>query len=112
MAKTLIKELISVLRSLGHNPTDNEVQDMINQVDVEGTGQIDFTEFAKFLVKLANNQGDEEEETMQLFRRSELLSSYQILSSIFNNLTFNVIFNIITLHYYITLLYTWNNEHE
>ena len=64
-----MKELISVLRSLGQNPTDNQVQDMINQVDVEGTGRIEFPEFAKFLVKLNNNQGDEEEETMQLFRR-------------------------------------------
>ena len=74
--KLIIKELISVLRSLGHNPTDNEVQDMINQVDVEGTGQIDFNELAKFLVKLNNNQGDAEEETMQLFRRLELLSDH------------------------------------
>ena len=65
-----------MLRSLGHNPTDNEVQDMINQVDVEGTGQIDFNELAKFLVKLNNNQGDAEEETMQLFRRLELLSDH------------------------------------
>ena len=64
-----MKELISVLRSLGQNPTDNQVQDMINQVDVEGTGRIEFSEFAKFLVILNNNQRDEEEETMQLFRR-------------------------------------------
>ena len=63
-----------MLRSLGHNPTDNQVQVMINQVDVEGTGQIDFPEFAKFLLKLNNSQGDEEEETMQLFRRLDLLS--------------------------------------
>ena len=62
-----------MLRSLGQNPTDNEVQDMINQVDVEGTGQIDFNEFAKFLVKLNNNQGDLEEETMQMFRRLEII---------------------------------------
>ena len=66
-----------MLRSLGHNPTDNQVQDMINQVDVEGTGLIDFSEFAKFLEKLNNNQADEEEETMQLFRRYlELVSDH------------------------------------
>ena len=74
-----MKELISVLRSLGHNPTDNEVQDMINQVDVEGTGQLDFTEFAKFLLKLDKNKGDAEEETMQLFRRLDISCLQQYL---------------------------------
>ena len=30
------KELSTVMRSLGQNPTDAEVQDMINEVDVDG----------------------------------------------------------------------------
>jgi len=34
-----------VMRSLGQNPTDAEVQDMINEVDVDGSGAIEFPEF-------------------------------------------------------------------
>ena len=41
----LFKELSTVMRSLGQNPTDAEVQDMINEVDVDGSGAIEFPEF-------------------------------------------------------------------
>ena len=40
-----LQELSTVMRSLGQNPTDAEVQDMINEVDVDGSGAIEFPEF-------------------------------------------------------------------
>ena len=41
----VLQELSTVMRSLGQNPTDAEVQDMINEVDVDGSGAIEFPEF-------------------------------------------------------------------
>ena len=42
---TPYKELSTVMRSLGQNPTDAEVQDIINEVDVDGSGSMEFPEF-------------------------------------------------------------------
>ena len=39
------------MRSLGQNPTDSEVQDMINEVDVDGSGSMEFPEFCLMMVK-------------------------------------------------------------
>lgn len=36
------KELGTVMRSLGQNPTESELQDMINEVDADSNGTIDF----------------------------------------------------------------------
>ena len=41
----LLSELGSVMKALGENPTQDELQDMINTFDDDGTGLIEFTEF-------------------------------------------------------------------
>lgn len=38
-------ELGTVMKNLGQNPTDAELQDMMNEVDGDGNGAIDFREF-------------------------------------------------------------------
>ena len=39
------KELGTVMRSLGQNPTEAELQDMINEVDADGNGILSFVAF-------------------------------------------------------------------
>lgn len=39
------KDLRIVLQSLGQNPTESEIQVMINEMDADGNGVIDFPEF-------------------------------------------------------------------
>ena len=40
-----------MMRSLGQNPTEAELQDMINEVDADGNGTIDFPEFLSLMAK-------------------------------------------------------------
>lgn len=40
--KITTKELGVVMRSLGQNPSESELADMINEVDVSNSGTIDF----------------------------------------------------------------------
>nr|XP_010939940.1 calmodulin isoform X1 [Elaeis guineensis] len=43
------KELDTVMRSLGQNPTEAELVDMINEVDADQNGAIDFHEFLNLM---------------------------------------------------------------
>jgi len=61
------KELSTVMRSLGQNPTDAEVQDMINEVDVDGSGAIEFPEFCVMMVKKMQ-ETDTENEIREAYR--------------------------------------------
>ncbi|KAL0581448.1 translation elongation factor EF1B gamma [Marasmius crinis-equi] len=55
------------MRSLGQNPSEVELQDMINEVDVDGNGTIDFHEFLAMMAKKVH-AGDSEEEIKQAFK--------------------------------------------
>jgi calmodulin len=49
------------MRSLGQNPTEAELQDLINEVDADGYGTIDFTEFITMMARKMKDTESEEE---------------------------------------------------
>ena len=49
-----IKELGAVMQSLGQSPTEEELREMIEEVDANGNGTIEFSEF---LTKMAGKMG-------------------------------------------------------
>ena len=61
------KELGTVMRSLGQNPTEAELQDMINEVDADGNGTIDFPEFLTMMARKMKDT-DSEEEIKEAFK--------------------------------------------
>lgn len=61
------KELGTVMRSLKQNPTEAELQDMINEVDADGSGTIDFNEFLNLMARKMKDN-DTEEELKEAFR--------------------------------------------
>ena len=54
-------------RSLGQNPTEAELQDMINEVDADGNGTIDFPEFLTMMARKMKDT-DSEEEIVEAFK--------------------------------------------
>ena len=61
------EELGDVMRSLGQNPTEEDLQKMIDDVDQDGDGTIDFPEFLTMLVR-SMTETDSHEEVMEAFR--------------------------------------------
>ncbi|XP_073317374.1 calmodulin-2 isoform X1 [Primulina huaijiensis] len=61
------KELGTVMRSLGQNPTEAELQDMINEVDADQNGTIDFPEFLNLMARKMKD-ADSEEELKEAFK--------------------------------------------
>ena len=55
------------MRSLGQNPTEAELQDMINEVDADGNGTIDFPEFLTMMARKMKDS-DSEEEIKEAFK--------------------------------------------
>ena len=51
-------ELKEAMKSLGQNPTDEEVFGLLAQVDTDGSGNIDFQEFLQVIEKQRDSQGD------------------------------------------------------
>lgn len=61
------KLLGTAMRSLGQNPTESEIADMINEVDTEATGKIPFDTFVMLIAREMKNT-DRIEEIIEAFR--------------------------------------------
>ncbi|KAK7344066.1 hypothetical protein VNO77_13308 [Canavalia gladiata] len=62
-----VEELATVIRSLDQNPTEEELQDMISEVDADGNGTIEFDEFLSLMAKKVKDT-DAEEELKEAFK--------------------------------------------
>ncbi|KAL0627892.1 Calmodulin-like protein 3 [Plecturocebus cupreus] len=61
------RELGTVMRSLGQNPTEAELQDMMREIDQDGNGTVDFPEFLGMMARKMRDT-DSEEEIREAFR--------------------------------------------
>ena len=63
------KELGTVMKSLGGNPTEEELTEMIREVDADGNGTVDFPEFLSMMARTVEDDEThkEVEEAFNLF---------------------------------------------
>lgn len=54
------KELLYVMRSIGQNPTEDEVLELIMESDLNGDGTIDFDEFINMMKRKSSEQDQTE----------------------------------------------------
>merc|ERR1711862_280668 len=55
------KELGKILRYIGQNPTEAEVQEMVEDADKDGTGTLDIIEFLQMMREKVKEQNKEDE---------------------------------------------------
>lgn len=60
-------ELGVVMRSLGQRPSENELRNMVNEVDINGNGTIEFNEFLLMMSKKMKS-AEGEDELKEAFR--------------------------------------------
>ena len=61
------KELGDIMKNLGQTPSEAELQDIINEVDIDGNGTIDFKEFQGLMARKMRDN-DSEEELIEAFK--------------------------------------------
>jgi len=72
-----LKELTSVMASLGQDPTDEELRQMIREVDNDNSGSIEFEEFCVLMAKNMTDR-DNEEDLKEAFKIFDADSSGSI----------------------------------
>merc|ERR1712020_739070 len=61
------KELLQVMRSIGQNPTEDEILEMVMETDLNGDGTIDFQEFVD-MMKRKSSETDQMESLKEAFK--------------------------------------------
>ncbi|XP_078492544.1 uncharacterized protein LOC100175312 isoform X2 [Ciona intestinalis] len=61
------KQLRQLLRTLGHNPSDIVLRELVNQVDMDENGKIDFNEFI-IMIGYFDKANNEDEDLSNIFR--------------------------------------------
>ncbi|XP_071493075.1 uncharacterized protein [Diadema antillarum] len=63
------KELEEVMTSFGESPSAAELRDMVNEIDVDGNGEIDFADFLSLMARPTtdDNSSDEIIEAFRVF---------------------------------------------
>jgi len=62
------KELLPVLRSIGQNPTEDEILGLVIEYDVNGDGTIDFEEFIQMMSRHTAETVDQTAEMKEAFK--------------------------------------------
>ena len=65
--KINLTELENIMKSIGQNPSESELQDMINEIDIDGEGVITFDGFISLMEKKLRD-ADKEEELIESFK--------------------------------------------
>ena len=63
------------MRMIGQNPSEAEVQDMVNMVDMDGTGDISFPEFLQIMA-IKSDQENLEMQISEAFRTFDQVCLY------------------------------------
>jgi calmodulin len=62
------QELGTLMKKLGLQPTEAELQDMINEIDYDGSGTIDFEEFISLINRKMNEKDTIHQELTEAFK--------------------------------------------
>merc|ERR1712232_1193760 len=62
-----VKELSAIMRTLGQNPTEEEIIKMMAEADEDESGEIDFKEFCMLMGK-RRLESEQDEELIEVFR--------------------------------------------
>lgn len=67
------RELGNLMKSLGQTPTEAELRDLVNEIDINGDGEIDFGEFVGLMARQVVDHDTEEElrEAFKIFDKNE-----------------------------------------
>ncbi len=57
----LIKQLGPLLRMCGENPTEADIQDMVNEIDKDGSGYLQFPAFLNLMARKYSDSNAEDE---------------------------------------------------